>query len=327
MEKDRVTWIDDVRGLCVFCVLLAHTGIQHPYLYKLYTPFFLTTFFFISGFLYKNTNLKNDILKIFRHLFLPYLWLNAILIIVGIDNWNAIFQGNYNYVLSKIKDTVLGYNMWFIPCIIMVQLYVTILYHIFMKTIICKLLVAICLLFTVFFIKNENGSFLPWYADTALFSSSFFLLGNIVKMRIGFSNWFPNLKLNKWFSLGVLMGYICIAYLMQSVFNMEFHYAYNYYDNPLCFILLALIGIFTVCVFFQINHFRLFNICGKNSLAFFAFNGKAKALALIILPNVLYVENHISVLFLSLIESFILICISFFINKYCPFIIGKYKIK
>lgn len=129
MEKDRVTWIDDVRGLCVFCVLLAHTGIQHPYLYKLYTPFFLTTFFFISGFLYKNTNLKNDILKIFRHLFLPYLWLNAILIIVGIDNWNAIFQGNYNYVLSKIKDTVLGYNMWFIPCIIMVQLYVTILYH------------------------------------------------------------------------------------------------------------------------------------------------------------------------------------------------------
>lgn len=141
--------------------------------------------------------------------------------------------------------------MWFIPCIIMVQLYVTILYHIFMKTIICKLLVAICLLFTVFFIKNENGSFLPWYADTALFSSSFFLLGNIVKMRIGFSNWFPNLKLNKWFSLGVLMGYICIAYLMQSVFNMEFHYAYNYYDNPLCFILLALIGIFTVCVFFK----------------------------------------------------------------------------
>lgn len=69
MEQKRVTWLDDTRGICVFCVLLAHSGIAHPYFYKLYTPFFLTAFFF-SGLLFKNITLNDDLLKIVRHLLL-----------------------------------------------------------------------------------------------------------------------------------------------------------------------------------------------------------------------------------------------------------------
>ena len=37
MEQKRVTWLDDTRGICVFCVLLAHSGIAHPYIYTLYS--------------------------------------------------------------------------------------------------------------------------------------------------------------------------------------------------------------------------------------------------------------------------------------------------
>lgn len=327
MESKRVTWLDDARGICVFCVLLAHSGIEHHYLYTLYTPFFLTTFFFISGLLYKNTTLKDDILKIVKHLLIPYFLLNLLIIFIGIDNWKALFHGDYSFLYGKLKDTFLGYNMWFIPCIIMVQLYVTLLYHIYMKTLVLKACTAFCLMFTVYLIKNDDNSFMYWYMDIALFSSFFFLLGNIVKSIFGYSEWLPNFKFKKILSVSILIIYFCFSFLLQDSINMEFHYAYNYYEKPLLFILLSILGIVSICIFFQSVNIKFFNILGRNSLTFFAFNGKAKSLALLLLPKFFYFESYTIVLLLCLIESFILIFVSTLINKYCPWLIGKYKIK
>ena len=31
-KKTRIRWIDNARGICVFCVLLAHCKLEHTYL-------------------------------------------------------------------------------------------------------------------------------------------------------------------------------------------------------------------------------------------------------------------------------------------------------
>lgn len=38
--KERIRWIDNAKGICVFCVLLAHCKLHHPYIQMVYTPFF-----------------------------------------------------------------------------------------------------------------------------------------------------------------------------------------------------------------------------------------------------------------------------------------------
>ena len=243
MEQKRVTWLDDTRGICVFCVLLAHSGIAHPYIYTLYTPFFLTAFFFVSGLLFKNITLKDDLLKIVRHLVVPYFLLNILIIFIGFDNWKAVYHKDYSYVFDKFVDTLLGYNMWFIPCIIMVQLYITLLYYTFMKTLVLKIVTMVCLLMSVFLIKNGDGLFLPWYMDIAIFSSAFFLLGNILKSICGYSEWLPDFRCKKIVAIITLVAYFCFAYFLQNKYDMEFHYAYNYYENPLLFILLSVLAI------------------------------------------------------------------------------------
>lgn len=40
MEKKRVNWIDDARGLSVFCVLLAHCDIEHHFFQSYHSRFF-----------------------------------------------------------------------------------------------------------------------------------------------------------------------------------------------------------------------------------------------------------------------------------------------
>lgn len=59
--KERIRWIDNAKGICVFCVLLAHCKLHHPYIQMVYTPFFLTMFFFLSGYLYRCRTFKEDI--------------------------------------------------------------------------------------------------------------------------------------------------------------------------------------------------------------------------------------------------------------------------
>lgn len=90
------------------CVIISRSGIEHHWLCTLYAPF-LTTFFFISGLLYRNTTLKDDILKILKHLLIPYFLLNLLIIFIGIDNRKALFHEDYSFLYGKLKDTFLEY--------------------------------------------------------------------------------------------------------------------------------------------------------------------------------------------------------------------------
>lgn len=324
MEKKRVNWIDDARGLSVFCFLLADCDIEHHFLYTLYTPFFLTLFFFISGFLYKNVSIKEDLIKIIKHLVIPYFILNAIIILIGVDNWKAIISGDYIYVINKICEVLKGYSMWFIPCIIVVQIYATLLNYISKNSLVVKVFIVLLSWLSIYFIRNEYNYFLPWYMDVAFISLGFFLLGNIVKTSCGYKNWLTFKGCN-YVALLLLGSYVIVALAMQNIFDMEFHYAYNYYKNPLLFVILSCLGIYCICVCFQSYHSRFFNYLGKNSLAFFAFNGKSKAIAVLLIPSLSNFDNNLKAVVLCLMESVILMIVSYLINRYCPFIIGKYK--
>lgn len=51
-SSKRENWLDFTRGICAFCVLLAHNTTQLEII-SLYNPYFLMLFFFISGYLFK----------------------------------------------------------------------------------------------------------------------------------------------------------------------------------------------------------------------------------------------------------------------------------
>lgn len=68
-KKTRIRWIDNARGICVFCVLLAHCKLEHTYLQMIYTPFFLALFFFLSGYLFNcHKDIKNGYSEIGKKL-------------------------------------------------------------------------------------------------------------------------------------------------------------------------------------------------------------------------------------------------------------------
>lgn len=326
MQKQRIKWLDNARGICVFFVLMAHCGVSPELYSQFFTPFFLMLFFFISGYLYNYIDLKTSLKKILKTLIIPYFILNGIILFIGIDNWQALFKADWNFLLSKILSTIEGYNLWFVSCLIMVQLFYVLLSPLFCKYYKSKLFVALLLLPTVYLIRNKDSFVMPWCIDIAIFALSYFILGNYFRSILDKYTIKKNSNSNI-IALAVLLVYFVISIMMQSNLSMEFHVAYNYYDAPMYFILLSFIGIFTMIIFSQSFSFRFFELLGLNSLVVFAFNGKALVLAESLFYSFSSLKSNLYIysILLCIAQAVLLLIMAYFINRYTPFIIGKNK--
>ncbi len=226
---------------------------------------------------------------------------------------------------------MVGYHLWFIPCIIMVQFYFIVLYHIFMKSITSKIVMFIIFLLSIFFIRNDKGYVAPYSCDIACFACSFFILGNIVNQKNDEINNFGKhgslqfLNNTLYGALILFIFYLIVLWVMNHFFDVEFHFANNYYTNPICFLLLSLIGIWAISVLSKFVDIGILNGLGKNSLIAFAFNRKAFAICSLVLPGTLRLHTYIYSILLCVLESFILLLFAWAINKFCPFIIGRSK--
>ena len=57
----RIEWIDNAKGICMIAVIFSHVLLKPISATPFYTPWFLTGFFFISGFLFFNPDKTMDV--------------------------------------------------------------------------------------------------------------------------------------------------------------------------------------------------------------------------------------------------------------------------
>lgn len=126
----------------------------------IYTDGIYTVFsnnvFFLSGYLYRCRTFKEDIFKLTRTLIIPYFLLCFLILFIGKDNWESVLNGNFELVAHRTLRILYGYDLWFVSCLIAVQLYYILLYHVYMKNLKYKILTAIALLPSVYLIKIQT---------------------------------------------------------------------------------------------------------------------------------------------------------------------------
>ena len=328
IEKCRIEWLDTARGICAFCVLLAYSGFCPDVYLKIYTPFFLMLFFVISGFLFKERSVLQSFKKVLNGLVFPYFALCFIEIIIGFDNFHALSQGNYIIVLERIKDVFLGKNMWFIPCLIMVQIYFILLQFIIKRISFLEkkdssfLIAGLLTLFSVYLIRNWNFETSYWYYDTALFALAYFTIGYYLKNK--------NITIKtRRLSTILLIVFSLVAVLGQQYLNVRFHVAYNYYASPFWFFFISWFGIISIVLFCQnFSLPRYIQLLGENTLLLFAVSSKTKALLLVFLAKMpIKIEtilgDYIFSILFCFIEGIMIILLAMVVNRYIPQLVGK----
>lgn len=82
IEK-RLKWIDTARGIAFLMVIYCHIDYCNSSILRFCLPILLTTFFFVSGYLYKEKSFLFILEQRTRGLLLPFLILGSIMILMS----------------------------------------------------------------------------------------------------------------------------------------------------------------------------------------------------------------------------------------------------
>lgn len=124
----RVTWIDAMRGVCMFMVILYHSGAPVEY-DKFLIPFFLSGFFFLSGYLFytpgSRWDWKHKLIRVIETLLIPYLLYWTLTYFVKAFYYDVYLHDNWDILLPYFCELLSGSKLWFISALIVGEIVLT----------------------------------------------------------------------------------------------------------------------------------------------------------------------------------------------------------
>lgn len=321
MASKRIAWIDNLRGLCMVFVCFHHTGTSPVWFHKFYLPIFLTSFFFVSGYLFhnpsRNFSPKQKLLNIFTSLVIPYF------IYCSCCSGIALVTHGVEDFLHQLYLSVYGTKSWFISALILCQLFCLVHFQARPErrqgalglTLLLAIMLYFCLPVGNYFWNFRNALLAYFFFGCGMFARRY----DLVKLLLKHNNW----------GWGFVLSYVlCVAVdtrynLLSGCFNAWFtSYPFFFLDN-----VVGIPAIIYLCSRIT-SYNRLLLFIGANSLLYYYL----PTLVNIVTDRVLVATSIPIVNFPMLIlvvwfKCLLMIIPVWFINKYLPVFAGKYRIQ
>lgn len=302
-------------------VIYSHLFYCNNELMIFFSPIFLTTFFFISGYL-QNTKwtFTNFLENRTRTILIPFFIYGIILIILRqFLTFNSEIPIKQDFV-DFIKQ-VRGENdqLWFLPAIWTFG----IVFYWILK--ISKKDSHLLVLSTILFILNStyiywlDGKMLYWHI-TLIGTGCFYMsLGKLYKK---YEAIFDKLITKKIHAILILTYIVFIA----TIRNYYSFFGSKYILDSIIITIIGIIILIYLCKYYNFNN-KLILYIGSNSLLYFIIHGKIISLLQTIIKSLYKQTNTISDLILACAITFTTAIIAiipiYLINKYLPQTIGK----
>ncbi|MBQ9838683.1 MAG: acyltransferase family protein [Oscillospiraceae bacterium] len=278
MQKQRIGYLDAVKGLGILLVVFAHVNYTPPLLVYAYS-FHMPLFFLLSGMLFDSSRYNKFsafVVHKAKTLLCPYVLFSVLTMLCssvvdiagGVFSWQDILEGLWQIVLSRGSQTIAHAAMWFLTCLFVVEA----TYFFLVK--LNKIWIAsISVLLTVLGWVMESGILplghapFPWSLDSAFFCMGFFALGNLFANRIKKTvDAVKESKFTVLICLAVMI--VCLAVQLPVAFlNGKVSIGSKILGNGF---FLYITGVFGTACFLAVGVLleksRFLRYCGRNSL-------------------------------------------------------------
>ncbi len=311
---------------------------QHSWSW-VFSPFFLTGFFFVSGFLFtrdlSTVRLNQKWKQVFRGLLFPYIVFEALMVVPKLLVGRTEFS-------QFVLDFILFRESWFIVALGLMQLlYAAVLEKkpsmntlVIWSSVFFILGIALCSIYKTTFpyyeiVKNnrilyspELPNRLPFCVNIALLYSPFFALGIFCgQHRIRFAN----ICKRGYLILSTVLYIVLYIIVDHSMIGSWWFGATGTFHNLPLMIIYALIGIWMqCCISCAINKIFLVNYIGKNSIVYMFLNGGA-LLIISLIVNKLHIldsSNYLHQILVAVISIIFVTIVTLFINRFFPLLRG-----
>lgn len=323
--KQRLGWIDMMRGICMFLVILHHSGA--PDLYQRFlSPFFLSGFFFISGYLFMNPQKPFDgrlkLIRVIETLLIPYFLYATLTYFVKalyVEVWQ---RENWDIFVPYLKELLVGKKLWFMSVLVVCEVALTVFLSISRKLMwIAVFTVSVCVLWCI--TPLSSGKFYPWYLSQACIALLFMSAGIVVRMNRRI------LQVVTIQSVTIILG---VVFLIWVMLDYHYHLAYimfasNCFEPLWLFLLVASLGIMALIgIVSHLPNFSWLVALGRNTLVFYFFSNQVMMWVFVQVERLQIGNFYISSWVVAIISSLLLVIPVVVCNKYLPWMAGKCKI-
>lgn len=327
--RDRIDWVDQVKGLAIFLVVYGHNfPVTEKYIYSFHMPLF----FMISGFFFPSQLDFSALKKRVNSILVPYFLWAAVLFLIWVlvgrrmgnsaskdlsvtDNFIGIFyaQGGGAYM-----DW--GIPMWFLPTIFLCFLF----YFIIRKYIgnaVLRIVAVLSLTSAGFIYTRLTDTDLPWSVHVALVALFFFAFGNLTFRQLN--------KIPKTWSLVLIPVFVILHFILYDQ-NEKIDMYRAIYGNEFLFLLNGLLGsMFILLLLKNFPRFKVLSLVGKFTLVILAL----QILAMSFIKLILWIGfgqtdfqfSEMEKFLYSFVQILLIYPVFLVINKYFPILNGGYK--
>lgn len=333
-EKDRIVWIDQLRSIAFFFVILGHVALPKGMQSLIYS-FHMPLFFLISGLTVNrekliNTPLKDYIIKQTKSLIVPYFWMSFLCYPLWyfafhilsrsteITIWDAfvgIFAGN-NIIVSSTSNA-----LWFL----LVLFFANILYTCLLKFTKGREVMLLCLVLICAIAGYlDKGNAQPWHFNVALTAVVMLYIGNRFMIWYKTSSLY-NHKITFSYVLkitAVVIALVAVGLVSHRLNGRISMTANKFGDSLLLFYITALA--FSAAITLLVIHLPKMSIItyiGKNTLLYVGIHIPILRIFEKAFPDI-FLQYKFSIPF-AFILYIGLIPIVMFFKKFFPYVCGK----
>lgn len=336
MSSSRITWVDLMKTFSILSVVLYHTPCA--YTIKTFAYILCLPAFFFASSIFANAEMspKNYFYRKTLRLLVPY-------IIFGLLSWAAwlIVARKYGNETESVT--------WWRPLVGMVYGNVSLLYHNRPLWFLCCLISLEWLYFILYLIPQRKfrilgalfigaiGCLLSYYRKNGFWEITAAMLILPIYSICSETQYYIKTQVIQWKTLYIflLLLFSFIGVLLGYYLNPQFHISTGIVGNPLIFYLtiISVIGLwssFSILIARYSRSLQWLSYIGQNTLLILCAHipvfGMIKGIALLCHVSLDFFETVPGCLCLWLGTFVILLPASFFVNKYCPWILGKQKV-
>lgn len=326
----RITWVDVLKGIAMYTVIIGHIEYAPNILKVFLNPLLITTFFFTAGITFSNKlSFKDFLTKKVKTILLPWfvfgmfnIFLTQIMTFTEQESLSEQIKGLFLQVRGK-ND-----GLWFFTCmfccLILFYFITKYIKNEWLQFVIC----ALGLAFTLVYDKTGLEP-IPWHVHIWGSGVFFMYLGYTYKKYI-----MGRETEEKFFSKRLFIPTIVVYFCLDIVFQILYpDDTLNMYHGDrflvFYFVLVFLAVWWAICLSKILENSRLLKYSGQNSLMYFAFHGKPKRILSVIIMKLGLVKesNVFFCTIFTLIEAGVLFALLIIpceiVNRYMPFLLGK----
>ena len=345
MSKQRVEWVDTLRGIGIFSVILGHNQIE-PAPVKYLQLILVPLFFFASGMVFqpgKYKSYREFAKRRFRALIVPYLFYSGVAWAFWLLLWiwnNAFLHTPQPAIALSLTIDLVGVPygiaplmpcnipLWFLTCLFSADSIFFLLQRRISTP--ARLLLVMAAMSVVGYYYGLKLPLLrlPWNFDTAWSVVFYYGAGYLFRQRFGLSFEFP-----WWIKLPIAAGFFTLsAYL--STLNPQTHLLANQLGKWWAFHATSVTCIVAFVLIAQlIAPTKLFGYLGRNSLPLLGLHVVGMTLFRGIISAVWKIPIDLNIattefaLFWTAGILFLILPFVEIMNKYAPWAVGRWKPK